>query len=572
MNRLVEIVILVLVMLLIVSLVSIAVRRFRIPYTAALVLVGLGLSLRSRIEIELTSDIILTLLVPPLVFEAAFHINLDRLRHDLSTIALLAVPGVILTMLLVGGFMTWGGGLSLGSAFVFGALIAATDPVSVVALFRRLGTPKRLELLLEGESLFNDGTAIVVFNLALAAAVTGGVRLVDGVFAFVQVAGGGVVVGVLVGWLVSRLIASIDDHLVETTLTTVMAFGSYLLAEQLHLSGVLAVVMAGLINGNVGPRGMSPTTRIVVLNFWDYVAFLATSAVFLLIGLEIDLAGLAGQWHSILWAIAAVLLSRVISVYLLSRLGREMPAKWRHVLFWGGLRGAIALALALSLPEALGPERQAVILITFGVVLFTLLGQGLSMEWLVKKLRLISRSEEQIEYERRHARVLAARAGQEHLQRLYREGLISSHTWQQLEPLVGERIEALTGSVQEVLRSAPQLEADEAATARMEMLRAQRGMLANLRRDGVITEETYTELVAEIDAALETETDVWSIGVREGGRMKDVRHMLLVLIQSWDRESAANALSARGIPSTRIQSSGGFLHKPNDLLLVGVPP
>ncbi len=570
-DQLVQVEILVLALLLIASVVAILVRRVRIPYTVALVLAGLALSLRSPVEVELSPELILSLFIPPLVFEAAFHLNLNELRENLSTIAVLAIPGVILTMLIVGLIVALGAGLSLGMALIFGALIAATDPVSVVAIFRQLGAPKRLEVLLEGESLFNDGTAIVVFNLAVVAVLTGDFNLVDGVLDFIRVSGGGILIGLLLGWVFSRMIAQIEDHLVETTLTTVLAFGSFILAEQVHVSGVLAVVAAGLVNGNLGSEGMSPTGRIVVLNFWEYVAFLANSAVFLLIGLDIDLPGLVGSWQQILWAIVAVLIARAIGIYFLSRLGRDMPTRWRHVMFWGGLRGAIALALALSLPPRLGAERQTAILMTFGVVLFTLLGQGLTMDWFLQRLRLIVASEEQIEYEKRRARALAARASRDHLQRLHSEGLISSHTWDRMRPILAQRIDALTSSVQEVLGQAPELEFQEVETARREMLRAQRNMIVTLRRDGVISEETQEELVTEIDLVLEGRSEYWPSKAVISGPIPDVDLLIAAVVQEQDLESALNSLGIRGIPTTRLESRGGFLREPNHLLLIGVP-
>lgn len=570
MNQLIEIELLVLELLLIVSVVGIIVRRFRIPYTVALVLAGVFLSFQSRLEITVTPELILSLFLPPLVYEAAFQLDLNKLRKNLSTIGLLAIPGVILTMLIVGGIISWGTTLSLGMALVFGALVAATDPVSVVAIFRQIGAPKRLEVLLEGESLFNDGTAIVLFNLAVAAVLTGKFSLLDGLIDFTRVAGGGVLIGLLSGWLVSRLIGRIDDYLVETTLTTVLAFGVYVLAEQLHVSGVLAVVLAGIVSGNLSSREMSPTTRIVVFNFWEYVAFLANSAVFLLIGLEIDIPALIGSWQPILWAIFAIVISRAVGIYGLSRLGREIPERWRHVLFWGGLRGAIALALALSLPSEVGSVRETVLVMTFGVVLFTLLGQGLSMDPLIKLLGLIERSEAQFEYERRHARALAARAGMEHLSRLHRDGLISSHTWEELHPILQERVKALTDAVQEVLHSDPELEREEFVTSRREMLRAQRSTLAGLRRTGVISDESYEDLVSEVDTALDSELGEWQPHAFDEPLSVDVCQLLLVVVQDRDLESVSNALSMRGIRNTRIRSSGGFLGQQNHLLVVGI--
>lgn len=497
---------LVIELLLVVSLVAIAVRRLRIPYTVALVVVGLALTFQTPLEVSLTPELILALFVPPLVFEAAFHLNLAELRRNLPGILMLAVPGVVLTTIIVGGLLARTTSLALPVALVFGALIAATDPVAVVALFRALGVPKRLSGLVEGESLFNDGTAIVVFRLVLAVAVAGQFNLVAGVADFVRVAAGGAVIGLMLGWLISRLIARLDDYLIETTLTTVLAFGAYLLAERLHFSGVLAVVAAGLVNGNIGPQGMSPTTRIVLFNFWEYVAFLANSLVFLLIGLQVNVPALLSAWRPIAWAIVAVLAARVVVVYglgwLANRLAEPIPLRWQHVLGWGGLRGAISLALALSLPTSLGPDRDMLRVMAFGVVLFTLLVQASTMAPLVRWLRIVTRGEAQVEYETRHARLTALRAAESHLDRLHAEGLLSTPTWEKLKPDISRRTASLGQAVRDVLRADPALEAEELDTGWREMLRAQRGALLGLRRDGVVSEEVFEKLAAEVDTML----------------------------------------------------------------------
>ena len=499
---------LVIELLLIVSLVAIAVRRLRVPYTVALVVVGLLITFQSPLRVALTPELILALFVPPLVFEAAFHLNYAELRRNLPAILMLAIPGVILTMLIVGGLLAWLTPLGLPMALIFGALISATDPIAVVALFRSLGLPKRLGILVEGESLLNDGTAIVVFNLVLAAALTGQFKLVEGVADFLRVSVGGVAVGFLLGWLIARLIAHIDDYLIETTLTTVLAFGSYLLAERLHFSGVLAVVTAGLINGNVSSQGMSPTTRIVLVNFWEYVAFLANSLVFLLIGLEVDAPALLAVWQPIAWAIVAVLAGRAVVVYGLSWLvnhwlAEPVPGRWQHVLTWGGLRGAIGLALALSLPAALGPDRDLLRLMAFGVVLFTLLAQATTMRPLIRWLRLVTRSEAQDEYELRQARLMAGRAAETHLDHLHQDGLLSTPAWEKLRPGLAGQITTLAEAVRQVMRDQPALEAEELDTARRELLRAQRSALLDLRHDGVVSEAVFEKLTTEVDAALD---------------------------------------------------------------------
>jgi monovalent cation:H+ antiporter, CPA1 family len=492
------------ILLLIASGVAVVTRRLRVPYTVGLVIIGLVITLLSPQHVKFTPQIIMLLLVPPLVFEAAFHIRFDDLRRDFWLILLLAIPGVILTMLLVGWLVSWGTGLALQAALVFGALIAATDPVAVVDLFRRLGAPRRLQVLLESESLLNDGTAIVMFGLMLTTALQGRFDARQSITQFITVSGGGVMAGLILGMSISQLTKRIDDPLVETALTTALAFGSYLLAETFHVSGVLAVVTAGIISGNTSQETMSASTRLVVNNFWEYAAFIANSFIFLLIGLTIDLNILFENWQAIAWAILAALLARVVSTYGFSSLRREIPPKWKHVLFWGGLRGAITLALALSLPEEgiFIAERGRLQAMAFGVVLFTLLVQGFSMDWLVKRLKLIVRSPAQSEYELRHARFVAGRSGYDYLRRRSQEGMISEHTWQKLSELLKKKNDMLMDEVKQVMTSEPEVEAEEFDTAYREALRAQRTALSGLLHDGVITEQTYSQLIGEVDEAL----------------------------------------------------------------------
>jgi CPA1 family monovalent cation:H+ antiporter len=497
---------LVIELLLVASLVAIAVRRLRVPYTVALVVVGLVLATLQPVGIEVTPDLVLALLVPPLVFEAAFDLRFAQLQRDLPTIALLAVPGVIIGSLIVGGLVGALTPLALPAALVFGALISATDPVSVVALFRVLGVPRRLAVLLEGESLLNDGTAIVIFSLFLGSALTGKFDFFQGVLEFFRVSIGGLAIGLSLGWLVSRVIARVDDYLIETALTAVLAFGSYLAAERLGFSGVLAVVSAGLVCGNLGPQGMSPSTRVVLFNFWEFVAFLANSLVFLLIGLQIYIPDMITAWKPIVAAILAVLLARAIVTYglgwLASRLFEPIPLKWVHVLNWGGLRGAISLALALSLPAAMGTDRNLIQLMAFGVVLFTLVVQGSTMKPLLRRLGIVERTPAQVEYEMRNAKLTAYRAAAEHLDKLYREGFLSEATWEVLRPELLRQVQVLAVTVRELLRRQPTLAHDELARARRELLRAQRGALQDLQRDGIVSEEVFETLVSEIDADL----------------------------------------------------------------------
>lgn len=571
-------------LLLVASLVAILVQRFRLPYTVGLVGIGLFFAaIFEPLDNPISSEIILSLLVPPLIFEAAFHLRLEDLRRDLALILTLAVPGVILTTLVVGG-VTYAANIGLGLelALVFGALIAATDPVAVVALFRRLGAPKRLQVLLEAESLFNDGTAIVMFNIVLVIAgiATHGESSLSAdsglglwIAEFLKVAGGGVLTGIVLGMFASQIIGRIDDALVETTLTSVLAFGSYLVGEHiLGVSGVLAVVTAGIVNGNVGPSGMSATTRVVVFNFWEYAAFLANSFIFLLIGLTIDIVDLLNNLPSIGVAILAVLLARALGIYGLSIFNRDVSTKWKHIMYWGGLRGAIALALVLTLTaeevtlETVNQLRS----MAFGVVLFTLLFQGVSMDWLVKKLKLVQRSHFQEEYERRHARFVAGRAGYDYLRRMNQQGLISEHTWQRLAPIMERQNDSLVEAVKQVITSDPAVEAEELDTAHREALRAQRSALTGLLRDGVISEETFTHLVGEVDTALTEQSYNWPELMRFGSSITSVTHLMAAVIQEADLESALASLSKLGFSVARLSSTGGFLSRRNVTLLIGV--
>lgn len=497
-------------LLLTATLVGIAARRLRVPYTVGLVLVGAALTFFSQLEIAVQPELILGILVPPLVFEAAFHLPLQDLRQDLRPILILATLGVLLTTFIVGAVVFFGAGLAWPYAVVFGAIIAATDPVAVIALFRAVGVPRRLQVLLEGESLLNDGTAIVVYKLAVGAAVAGSFSLAQGLADFFVTAGLGLLVGLTLGWLASLLIARIDDYLIETSLTFVLAYGAYISAEYLHASGVLAVVAAGLVCGNVGPRGMSATTRIVVFNFWEFISFLANSFVFLLIGLVIDLPVLLANWPAILWGILAALFSRAIVVYGLLARSRSIPLQWKNILNWGGLRGAISLALVLSLPAEFAPASDRLQAMVFGVVLFTLLVQGFSMHTLVQRSGLTERSQARDEYDLRRARAAATKAGYERLIREHHEGMLSEHSWKTLSGALQPHIAGLTDAMREVLVANPSVEAEELDAAWREFLRQQRSTLNDLYADRTISEEIFARLAGRIDQALALREIKWS--------------------------------------------------------------
>ena len=383
-------------LLLLVCLIAMAARRLKLPYTVGLVASGALLSLTGLLlGVSLTKELIFSALLPPLIFEAAFYIPWKELRADLKPILLLATIGVILAMGLTAVGMHFLAGWPWQAALVFGTLIAATDPVSVIATFKEAGVHGRLRLLVEAESLLNDGTAAVVFGLVLAWAT--GEQMTTGQIGLdlLREVGGGCAIGLLVGLTLLWIAGKTDDHLVEIALTVVAAYGSFLLAQHLHCSGVLATLCCGLLLGNVGSLGsLSDAGRDAVGSFWEFAAFSVNSIIFLLIGAQEH--GLLGQLvrYSIplLIAIVVVTLGRGIAVYplcgLLSRSKQAISLPHQHVLFWGGLRGALALALVLGLPDDL-PLRQELLATTFGVVVFSVVVQGLSFMPLLKRLKLL---------------------------------------------------------------------------------------------------------------------------------------------------------------------------------------
>jgi CPA1 family monovalent cation:H+ antiporter len=303
-------------------------------------------------------------------------------------------------------------------------------------------------------------------------------------------------------------VARLHDRLIVTSLTTILAFGSYLVAEQLHVSGVLSVVVAGLLVGNLGMAGAGPSTKLMILNLWEYLAFLANSMVFLLIGLNTDLTLLWENVDVLAVAVVAVVGSRAIVVYGFSWLARlwrrqpHMPPTWRHVLFWGGLRGAISLALALSLPVTM-PGRRELQAMAFGVVLFTLLAQGTTIQFLLERLGLTRRSPQWVARERKLGRLFATRAGRRRLRRMHREGMLPDEMWNGLKKGYDHDRAETQQEMKQLFRDYADLEGEMLYQARREALRAERGALWDARQRNLLSGPVYEELSAEIDYRLE---------------------------------------------------------------------
>jgi CPA1 family monovalent cation:H+ antiporter len=381
------------ILLMVACIIAMLTRRLGLPYIVGLLVAGFLIALLpSSPDLPLSRDLIFNILLPPLVFEAALQLDWGRFRNELPLTLTLAFLGVGIAAAVVAGGMHWLVGWSWIGAALFGVLIAATDPVSVIAAFREMGCLPRVSMVVESESLLNDGVAAVGFAIlsAIAAGASPGVgNLIP---AFIWTLGGGLVIGLGVSAAILLIVGRTDDPLVEITLTTIAAYASFLIAEHFHASGIISALAAGLLIGSAGTRFLSRAGQDRVHWAWEYFAFLANSFVFILIGMSVanqPLHRLGSAAAAI--AILLVLAGRALSIYPLALLFRwshwRIKASFQHALFWGGLRGALALALALAVPPQVA-ERNAIILTAFVVVAFSILVQGLTMPWLIKRLEL----------------------------------------------------------------------------------------------------------------------------------------------------------------------------------------
>jgi CPA1 family monovalent cation:H+ antiporter len=494
--------------------VAIAVRRLSVPYTVALVFTGILLGVvRAFDSPQLTQALLFNVFLPGLLFEAAFHIEFDDFWRNRLAVAALAVPGVVTAIALtavvlppVAHLAGFAEGLHWQHALVFGALISATDPIAVVAIFRRLGVPGRLSILLEGESLLNDGTAIVFFTLSLAVvsgtAVTASALAID----FVRIVGLGALIGAGVGVLISQIIRQVDDPMIEISLTTIAAYGSFLAAEHFEYSGVIATVVTGLLCGNYAARvGMSPSTRIAVEAFWEYVAFALNSIVFLLIGLEVHFRALLGYWEAILVAAVVVTLGRgfVIAAVtaLLARTRERIPWKWTAVLTWGGLRGGLPMVLVLGLPASF-PQRDAIVAMTFGVVVISILVSGLTMSPLLRRLGVTTGSAEQTEYELTRSRLQTAHAALEEIAAMARVGFARPDVLAALRKTYEETIARNRTALDRLEPEQHHLRTDEWRRAMRHLLLVEKDRVLESVRRGAMSPAVEEHLLADIDARL----------------------------------------------------------------------
>jgi Na+:H+ antiporter len=514
-------------LLLVATIVSLVAQRFRVPYTVALVVAGLALGATHAFAAPaLTRQLMFELVLPALVFEAAFDLDIEEVRHDGVTLAWLAMPGVV-AVIIITAFalepMLEAFGVPASSiparagAVVFAALMSATDPIAVVALFRQLEAPRRLQVIVEGESLFNDATAIIFFTLAVAHAGTG---LTPKIAAdFLYIVGASLVVGGAVGAAVAEAIKRLYEPRLEVLLTTIAAYGSFVAAQAVGASGVIATVLAGLLCGSrSGRRGMTASARIATATFWDYAAFVLNSFVFLSIGLMVKLPTLIDSWRVVVVAFFIVTVSRAVMTLGVAALlpkKLRLPRRWTAILSWGGLRGALSMVLAISIPEDF-PQRELLITMTFDVVILSILIQGISIGPTLRWLGLQSQTGDHAGYLGTQLALLSAHSS---LDDVERTGAMVAANETMRRALADEYDERLERAERALIWLGTQLGGGEEAT------RAARRLIGTTERErvneafnaGAIDEAQRDRWLAELKARWWGGTDGADAG-RGGGR------------------------------------------------------
>ncbi len=424
------------ILLIVATAVALITRKLRIPYVVGLVLAGLAIPKQILpTSIGLNPEVILNLFLPILIFEAAINTDISRLRSTIKPILLLAGPGVVLSATITAILLKFGVNLVWITACAVSVILTITDTVSVIAAFRSVTVPRSLSTIVEGESLFNDGVAIVLLSIITTVFTKGSFSVNEGIQQlFIAFVGGGVL-GLGLGYLCVGLFQQLDDALSSILLTVAVSLGTFQIGNALGVSSAIAVMVAGLVIGSLGFRQTSAPTEVSLLNFWEYAGFGANTFIFLLVGIEVDPLTLSSATPTALFAILAYQIGRVVAIYpllyLLSFFDRPIPLRWQHVLILGNVKGSLSMALTLSLPFAL-PGRMQVITLVFSTVLFSLVGQGLSLSWFVKKLNLSQPSLTKQQIEILQLNLIASKAAQRELASLLESGSLPKSLHEEL--------------------------------------------------------------------------------------------------------------------------------------------
>lgn len=499
-------------------------RRLELPPAIPLLLGGLTLSYVPPFgDLELRPELVFTLFLPPLLFYAAFQTSWRDFKRNARPIGLLAVGLVITTTLIVGFVAHWTiPNLPLAAAFALGAIISPTDAIAATSITERIGVPRRISTVLEGESLVNDSTGIVAYRLAVAAVVTGSFSIFEAGKEFLYASAGGVFAGLLLGWLFIFFLRRFDDAPVENTITVIAPFTAYIVAENLlHVSGVLAVVAAGLYFARCVPRIMSSDTRLQGESFWQMLDFLFNGTLFLLLGLQLRriVAGLGdvSPGAAIFYAFvvsAITILVRIAWVYPATYLPRYFSAKlrardpypsWKPVFIvaWTGMRGAVSLAAALSLPYATAsgaefPQRNLIIFLAFSVILATLAAQGLSLAPIIRVLGITS--DNATAREEAEARLAVANAALEEIEAMEK---VEGAQINQLKRIKNEYRQRATSAETAISGGEngcrEYIETDR--RMRLQILKAEREAAINLRDDNTVHDAALRHIEHDLDLA-----------------------------------------------------------------------
>ncbi|MFB6139023.1 MAG: cation:proton antiporter [Halosimplex sp.] len=504
----------------------------KFPYTIALLIAGFAASVAGvAVRIHLSHDLILLVLLPPLLFEGAATTNLERLRRNLTPILTLAVVGLVGSVVALGFVGQYAFGFDLLVSLLFAAMILPTDPVSVLALFEELGAPERLSVLVEGESLVNDGVGVVLFSALLArvSAESAGHAAGPGLFSLAGAAelavdiavtaGGGAVVGAVGGYLVYRVMINLDEHMTEIVLTIILAYGVFLVSEHyvarligFHFSGVIATVVAGLLIGNRGAEfAMSPRTKLSVFNTWETGAFIVNTFIFVMIGVTTPIGDLLSNWRLIAVAIVLVLAARAVVVYpltwLVNRFDRPpVPLAYQHVMVWGGLHASIPIALVLGLGPGSGLSpalRTTLRAMVFGVAGFSLVVQGLTMSDLLDRLGIVTRSESEELYELLVGRARAVDAALESAERLRAGGQLPVEVYEDFTAEYEREKSQLNDAIAELLRENPELRHEQLLAGERQVLQREKAAVRDAIRNGIISDDVGERLVDETDLKLD---------------------------------------------------------------------